>query len=391
MSGWGDAAIAATLLITAAARSVDVTPLHADPARRWLVFMLAALGAGSLLHALLAADMATSRHDVAVALWFSDVATMIAAACMVGAVAPDREHDPHTTRLCAHAWVVTGVALMMAAQLLAFAKQPAVDQHGDAVAYLLPYVGYIIVAFVGTAHGFRQQWPMLTRARVPAITVAIIGGAWAGIIGTAWQRLSAMADPPRLLAVPRVTHLGVALEITGHLTLIAGLTVALVIPALRNLRKRRQHRALEPLWRIVTHAALHHGHVSQALAVSAIHGDRLDPLYGRVIEIIDAWHVLKRYAPDPESLGQGWRQRDRRDAHTVAAQLYLAIRACCNGDPPRTDIDAPVPVPDHRSVEALAPWLIDVGTFLTDSFSEDIAHAAGSCPSGDPLAEHRPR
>lgn len=380
--------IAATLLITAAARSVDGTPLRADPARRWLVSMLAALGIGSLLHALLAAGIATSRHDVALVLWFSDVATMIAAACMVGAVAPDREHDPHTTRLCAHAWVVAGVALMMAAQLLPVATQPAVDQHGDAVAYLLPYIGYLIVAFVGTAHGFSRQWPILTRVRLPAVTVAIIGGAWAAIIGTAWQRLSAMADPPRLLAVPRVDHLGVALEITGHLTLVAGLIVALIIPARRNLRKRRQRRALEPLWRIVTHAALHHGHLSQALAVSAIHGDRLDPLYGRVIEIIDAWHVLKRYAPDPESLGQGWRQRD---AHTVAAQLYLAIRACCNGDLARTDIDAPVPVPDHRSVEALAPWLIDVGTFLADSLSEDLARAAVPRPPGDLLAEHRPR
>lgn len=369
--------MAAILLIAAAARSANGTPLHSDPARRWLVATLAALGIGTLLRATLAAGAAWPPLQRGMVLWLSDVATMIAAACMVGVVAPDRERDPHTSRLCAHAMAVAAVALMMAAQIhVAAADLSTTDRHADPLHYLLLYLSYLLLALVGTVHGLRQQPPQLNRLPKPAITVAIIGGAMAVIVGTASQRLSAVANPPLLFAAPRATHVGIVLEVAGHVVLIAGLATTPIIQARRAFRRRRQYRALEPLWRIVTDAALRAGHRSQASAASAVPGARVDLLYGRVIEICDALHALTPYAFNSDPFGLERDHLARPEPATAAALLKHAILVSHDRQPTYSEIPMSPPIPDHGTVEQLAPWLIAVGTNLTNDDCDTSACAA---------------
>lgn len=375
MSGWADTAIAVVLLIAATARAAEVTSTQSDPARRWLVATLAALGIGTLLQAMLAVGAGWSPLQRGMVMWLSDVATMIAAACMVGVVAPDREHDPHTSRLCAHAMAVAAVALMMAAQIqVAAAASPSTtDQHTDPLHYLLPYLSYLLLALVGTVHGLLQQPPRLSRLPKPAITAAIIGGAIAGIVGAAAQRLSAAADPPLLFAAPRVTHVGVILEVSGHVVLIAGLAATPILRARRAFRRSRQYRALEPLWRLVSDAALHVGHRSQASAASVVPGGRVDLLYGRVIEICDASRALTPYALSSDPLGLEQGHVARPEPATAAALLKHAILVSRDRHPPSCKVPIRASEPDRKTIEDLAAWLIAVGAILTD-----IDYAAGT-------------
>lgn len=360
MRAWFEAALAASLLGTALARSRVPITGAARPARLALCAALAALGLSALLHAVVASGAIGSREHNLGALFAADLAAMTAAASLAAVVTRGHRVDGNGWSVSLHICGIGTAGAIMAAELL--------DGHIDPAGYVAPQAAFLLVALVATVHGLRQ--PSATvRTTPPGVLLGVIGGAWGALIGTAWQRVSTLADHEFVEPLPDLSHVATHLQIAGYATVWVVLLASCALRSYERWMRSHLFQALEPLWQIVTDAAQatvrRPGNDNAAppdttRLIRDIQG--VDQLYLRVIEVFNAWHVLRYYLPAdyPDPIGPRCPTFDD-DTSQAAAELRVILDALESNSQPREPqaITRPT-VNDDPDPIAQARWLLAV-------------------------------
>lgn len=341
------------LLAAAGWTASEGTRLVIAPHRGHLTVLLAAVGLSALADTPVILLWAADRDMTNALGWLGDAFSIIAAASLIEVLSGGRRSDQLW-------WTIRHATLLS----LALATMAAIAAAGDpfgaghvvtAVSYLLPYGAYLLIAFaaatVCAVAVIRAPNTVDTQRR--AATLVIAAGGWLSVGAALWRQVHlSMASLPHL----RYDHVhGSELwSWAGHAVLLAGLGVSAAIARHHRRRRLSQYQQLENFWVRLTRAV-----PGVVLPIDAATLDVDIALYRRVIEILDAWHLLRAYLPEPAHLPQRHTTAERR-IRADAAELLASLDAHANGDRPQDTPRCPSPRTRGTSIDSLARWLVAV-------------------------------
>lgn len=317
------------------------------------------------------------------------------------------------------AGLVAAVAVMSATFALAPLQSPPpegsvgtfghlYDTEPTLVVYILTFTAYLGLALVdllrmALRYSRHAQGALRVGLRLVA-TGSVLGTVYLGekiaFIASQWSALPPFFTARERACTAPFTPAGCAFSVglpaVGVATFAIGATLPVWGPRLRapgrHLRTRRSFQRLHPLW-----AALYEAAPDVMLASPAALGGKVPAgagfrLYRRIIEIRDAWLVLRplrdpRVAEAAEAAARhAGLDEQERQATVEAAVLIAAVRARTAGRDPHAQPDAPpepVPGPDSPDLAAEVRWLERVAHAFACSTLAQLAALAQPRPAGE--------
>lgn len=334
--------------------------------RRRLSVLFAAVGLSALADTPAVLLWAADREVIGLLGWAGDALSLVAAASVVEVLSGGGRCDQTWWRI-KHATLLLLALAAMAG--FAGAGLPASGSGVPTVSYLISYGAYLAVAFsaamvCGVAI-IRSASVGDTERRT--VTLVIAAGGWVGIAAALWRQTHISAVGLVHLSDDGV-HGSDLLAWAGHAILLAGFTVSAAVARNRRRQRLSHYAQLEPLWLRLTNAV-----PGVVLPIDALDIDVNMALYRRVVEILDAWHLVRDYLPE-DAL------RPRRPGTVAcriradAVELLAALEARASGGRPENAPQRPLLRARGDTLDALARWLVAVARAMDELEGSRVRH-----------------